>query len=102
MELRHQLAFLRSSLPLVALGTLLGVLAAFLVSSVLPTSYQSQATLLVGQAANPGTTADYNQLLISQRLSQTYAQLVTLPEIASGVIKKLNLSTTPADLLKQV
>ncbi len=102
MELRHQLAFLRSSLPLIAIGTLVGVLAAFLVSSVLPRSYQSQATLLVGQAANPGTTADYNQLLISQRLSQTYAQLVTLPDIASGVIKELNLSTTSEELLKHV
>ncbi len=102
MDLRHQLAFLRSSLPLVAIGALIGAVAAFLLSSVLPPTYQSQATLLVGQAANPGTTADYNQLLISQRLSQTYAQLVTLPEIATGVIDELDLSTTPDELLKHV
>jgi non-specific protein-tyrosine kinase len=102
MDLRHQLAFLRSALPLIVIGTLVGALAAYLVSSVLPPTYQSDTTLLVGQAANPGTAADYNQLLISQRLSQTYAQLVTLPEIASGVIKKLNLSMTPEELLKHV
>jgi polysaccharide biosynthesis transport protein len=102
MDLRHQIAFLRSSLPLIVIGTLVGALAAFLVSSVLPPTYEAETTLLVGQASNPGTTADYNQLLISQRLSQTYAQLVTLPEIASGVIKKLNLSTTPQELLKHV
>ena len=102
MELRHQLAFLRSALPLIAIGTLVGALAAFLLSSVLPPTYQADTTLLVGQSSNPGTTADYNQLLISQRLSQTYAQLVTLPDIASKVIKKLNLSTTPEELLKRV
>jgi tyrosine-protein kinase len=102
MDLRHQLAFLRSSLPLIVIGTLVGALAAFLVSSVLPRTYEADTTLLVGQASNPGTTADYNQLLISQRLSQTYAQLVTLPEIASGVIKKLDLPTTPEELLKHV
>jgi len=102
MELRHQLAFLRSSLPLIVIGTLAGALAAFLVSSVLPPTYQAQSTLLVGQAGNPGTTADYNQLLISQRLSQTYARLVTLPEVADRVIDKLKLSTTPEELLKHV
>ena len=102
MELRHQLAFLRSALPLIAIGTLVGALAAFLLSSVLPPTYQADSTLLVGQSSNPGTTADYNQLLISQRLSQTYAQLVTLPDIASKVIDKLNLSTTPEELLKRV
>src|SRR4029079_16949947 len=102
MDLRHQLAFLRSALPLIVIGTLVGALAASLVSSVLPPTYQSDTTLLVGQAANLRRAADYNQLLISQRLSQTYAQLVTLPEIASGVIKKLNLSMTPEELLKHV
>lgn len=102
MDLRHQLVFLRSSLTLVAIGALIGAVAAFLLSSVLPPTYQSQATLLVGQTANPGTTADYNQLLISQRLSQTYAQLITLPEVAGGVIDELDLSTTPEELLKHV
>jgi capsular exopolysaccharide synthesis family protein len=102
MDLRNQLAFLRSSLRLVAIGAIVGTVAAFLLSSVLPPTYQSEATLLVGQTANPGTTADYNQLLISQRLSQTYAQLITLPEVAVGVIDELDLSTTPEELLKHV
>jgi non-specific protein-tyrosine kinase len=102
VDLRHQLAFLRSSIPLMAIGAIVGAVAAFLVSSALPPSYQAQVTVFVGQAANPGTAADYNQLLISQRLSQTYAQLVTLPSIATGVIKDLNLTTTPEDLLKHV
>ena len=102
MDLRHQLAFLRSTLPLIIAGAILGAVSAFGVSSILPPTYQSQVTMLVGQASNPGTSADYNQLLISQRLSQTYAQLATLPKIAADVIEQLGLPTTPEDLLKRV
>ncbi len=102
MDLRHQLAFLRSALPLMVIGALVGAAAAFGLSSALPRTYESQVTVLVGQASNPSTAADYTQLLISQRLSQTFAQLATLPKTAVDVIEELGLSTTPAELLKHV
>jgi tyrosine-protein kinase len=102
VDLRHQLAFLRSALPLMVIGALVGAAAAFGLSSALPRSYESQVTVLVGQASNPTTAADYTQLLISQRLSQTFAQLAALPKTAADVIEELGLSTTPEELLKHV
>ena len=49
---------------------------AFVFSSLLPKTYEAKATLIVGQSlqvANP----DINQLLVSQRLSTTYATVAT-------------------------
>ena len=76
MELRQQLGVLRSWFWLLVASVLLAGGAAYLVSSNLPKVYEGKVTLIVGQsiqAANP----DLNQLLASQRLSQTYADLAT-------------------------
>ena len=75
MELRRQIAIIRSRFPLLVACVLLAGGAAFLASSRLPNVYEAKATLIVGQslsAVNP----DYNQLLASQRLSTTYASVV--------------------------
>jgi len=77
-------------------GILLAGGTAFLVSSSLPKSYDSTATLIVGQStqsANP----DYNQLLTSQRLSQTYADLATTTPLLERVIEQNGLTVTPEE-----
>ena len=76
VELRQQFTVMRSWFWLFVASILLAGGAAFLVSSSLPKVYESTATLIVGQSiqsANP----DLNELLASQRLSQTYADLAT-------------------------
>ena len=101
MELRHQLRILRSWLWLMVLGVLLAGGSAYLVSTSLPKVFQSTATLLVGQsaqAANP----DYNQLLASQRLSQTYAELATTNPLLKQVISNNGLSTTTKSFRKRI
>ena len=90
MELRHQLGVVRSCAWLIIVSVLLAGAAAFLVSNALPKVYEGKATLIVGQstqAANP----DYNQLLASQRLSQTYADLATTGPLLEKVIAKNGL-----------
>ncbi|MHB8398585.1 MAG: tyrosine-protein kinase domain-containing protein [Candidatus Limnocylindrales bacterium] len=101
MELRHQLAVLRSWFWLLVASALLAGGAAYLVSSALPKVYEGNVTLIVGQslqAANP----DINSLLASQRLSQTYASLATTTPLLQQVIDKEHLGITPTDFIKRV
>ena len=94
MDLRQQFSVMRSWLWLFVAGVLLAAGTAFLVSSALPKVYEGTATLIVGQSiqsANP----DYNQLLASQRLSQTYAEIATTTPLLERVIAANALSITP-------
>jgi capsular exopolysaccharide synthesis family protein len=75
--------------------------AAFVMSSLLPMVYEAKATLIVGQslsAVNP----DYSQVLVSQRLSATYAAVATTRPILDNVIEHLRLGVTSDQLSKQV
>ena len=101
MELRRQLAFLRSSLPLVIATTLLGAVSAFVVSQFLPPTYEARVIVAVGQTADGGS-GDFNSLQVSQRLSQTYAALAVTNIAATEVIETLDLDTTPEELLRHV
>jgi non-specific protein-tyrosine kinase len=101
MDFRQQLLVLRAWLWLLVASVLLAASAAFLVSGTMPRIYEAKSTLIVGQSltsANP----DYNQLLASQRLSQTYATVATTRPLAQRVIARLGLQMTADELLSQV
>ena len=101
MELRRQIAVLRGSFWLLVASILLAGGAAYLVSSTLPKVYEARVTLIVGQstqAANP----DLNQLLASQRLSQTYADLATTTPLLEQVIAKNGVKVSPEDFRKLI
>ena len=99
--LQRQLAILRGSLPQVAVAVVLAALVAFLASNMLPRVYEARATLLVGQALAPNAP-DLDQLLASQRLTQTYAEMVTMRPLMTEVIDDLDLQTTPEQLASRV
>ncbi|MGZ5418687.1 MAG: polysaccharide biosynthesis tyrosine autokinase [Nocardioides sp.] len=101
MDLRRQLQIVRQWLWLIVASVLLAGGAAYLVSSSLPKSYTGKATMIVGQsltAVNP----DYNQLLASQRLSQTYATVSTTTQVLTHVIGSLQLPITADDLRARI
>lgn len=101
MDLRRLLAIIRTWYPLLVASVVLAAGAAFLVSSLLPKTYEARATLIVGQslsAVNP----DYNQLLVSQQLTATYAAVATMRPNVEAVITQLGLNVSPDDLLKRV
>ena len=101
MELRHQIAVLRSHLWILLVLALTAGAAAYVASSALPRTYEGRVTLIVGQslsASNP----DYNQILASQRLSQTYADLATTTPVLDRVIAKEALSTTAVEFRRRV
>jgi non-specific protein-tyrosine kinase len=99
--LRQQLGIVLARLPLLLASVALAGASAFFFSTLQPKVYQSEATLIVGQslsAVNP----DYNQLLVSQRLSSTYATVATTRPILTKVIDRLGLDTTPDQLARDV
>ena len=101
LELRKQIAVLRAWWWLLVASVLLAGGAAFIVSGLLPKVYQGQTTLVVGQGLS-AVSPDYNQLLASQQISQTYAQVATTRPLLEKVIAQLNLQETPEELLKHV
>ncbi|MEA2538585.1 MAG: tyrosine-protein kinase [Chloroflexota bacterium] len=101
MPLRRQLHIVQTWWPLLVGSVVLAAAGAFVVSSLQPRVYQAEATLIVGQSLS-GTNPDYTALLVSQRLSTTYATVATTRPLLENVIKQLGLSETPEDLAKRV
>ena len=97
MDTRRSLSVLRRWAWLLAAAVLLSGGAAFLVSSALPKVYSASVTLMVGQSLQ-ATSPDYNGLLASARLSQTYANLVDTEPVLSKVIDREQLNTTTDQL----
>lgn len=99
--LRRQLAVVGRHGLLIALTVVVAAAAAYLGSGLLPRVYEAQVTLLVGQALAPNAP-DFDQLLTSQRLSQTYAQMATMRPIVGQVIERLGIPETQEQLLARV
>jgi capsular exopolysaccharide family len=101
MDARQTLALLRRRLGLLIACVVFGAGSAYLVSQSLPKTYDATVTLIVGQSLQ-AVSPDINGLLASQRLSQTYADLVTTGPLLSRVIVREGLSLTMEDLRKLV
>ena len=101
MELRRQISVLRAWIWLLLGSVALAAGAAYLVSTNLPKVYEGRVTLIVGQSTQ-ATNPDLNQLLASQRLSQTYADLATTSPILQEVIAKNGLAVSVEDFRERV
>ena len=101
MDVRRQVAGLRSWLPLLIASAVLAGGLAYLASGLLPKVYEAKSTLLIGQslsAVNP----DFSQLQASQQLSNTYVKLATTRSVLVAVIDKLGLQEPYEDLVRRV
>jgi capsular polysaccharide biosynthesis protein len=101
LVLRRQLAIVRARGPVVLIAVVVAMLAAYVGSGFLPRVYEARATLLVGQALAPNAP-DFDQLLASQRLSQTYASMATMRSIVLKVLDRLELTEPPGELEEHV
>jgi capsular exopolysaccharide synthesis family protein len=101
MDARHVFSVLRRRLWLLIACVLIAGGLALFVSSALPKMYEGKVTLIVGQSLQ-SVSPDINQLLASQRLSQTYADLVTTGPLLTRVIAKETLDTNPDKLRKLI
>jgi polysaccharide biosynthesis transport protein len=101
LDIRRQLDVVRRYLPLLLGSLVLAGAAAYVTTKAIPPTYDASTVLIVGQSQSTGTT-DYNQLLVSQRLSQLYAELATTGPVLDAVRTKLGIPMTPEELQKDV
>jgi capsular exopolysaccharide synthesis family protein len=101
VDLRRQIGIVRTWFPLFVISVVLATGAAFIFSSLQPKIYEAEATLIVGQSLTDASP-DINQLLVSQRLSTTYATVATRRPNLQAVIDDLGLDTTVEELGRQV
>lgn len=101
MPMRQQLSVIMSRLPLLVVAVAMATVASYGFSSLQPKTYQADATLIVGQALS-AVNPDYNQILVSQTLSATYATVATTRPVMTRVIEELGLRDTPDQLARRV
>ncbi len=90
MELREYAAIIWRWLWLICLGTLLAGGTAFIVSQRMTPIYQASTTLLINQARNPGTP-NYQDILTSERIARTYAELLTRRPVLEETASRLGM-----------
>ena len=100
-DLRRYLALLWHWAWLLVLATILAGAAAYIVSKQMTPIYQASTTILVNGAPATQST-DYSSILSSERLTQTYSQLLTKQPILEGVIKRLGINIDVGVLKKMV
>jgi succinoglycan biosynthesis transport protein ExoP len=101
MELREYLALIRKWWWLIVLCTVLAAGASLMVSRSTPPTYQASTTLIVGQIIqdpNPNT----QDMSTSERLAQTYAEMVRRQPILQATVEALDLGVGWKALREQV
>src|SRR5688572_20959738 len=101
MEVRTYLSIARRYWWLLILGTTLAAAAAYVGSKQMTPVYQTSVTLLVNQTQNPGTV-QYNDILTSERLTNTYAELVTRAHVMTMVRTRLSLPLSEDALAEKI
>lgn len=76
MELRHYINLLRKWLWLIVLCTIIASAAAFLFSRQQTPIYEATSTILINQARSPVRGTEYADILTSERVARTYAELL--------------------------
>ena len=88
MELRRYLDLAARWWWLVILGAVLAGSSAYLVSKRITPIYRTSATVLVDQSRQ--ATTDYNSILVSERLTQTYAEWLRKRPVLDEVVARLH------------
>lgn len=96
-DLRRYMALAWHWAWLLILASALAALAAFFVSRQMTPVYQASTLVQVIEAPN-NKAIDYTSLMLSERLTQTYAELMVTRPVLQGVIDRLNLTQSPGEL----
>ncbi len=74
---------------LIVLCTLLAAVSAYIASSLAVPVYQATSKLLIDQANNP--TTNYQDIITSERIARTYAELMQREKLLVSLAEKLNV-----------
>ncbi len=97
MDIRRFLGLLWARILIVIAVTAQVALVAFIVSRLLPPSYEAQASIVVEAGLGSGG-ASTDDILTAPRIGQTYAGLGTTRPVLEGLIGELDLPYTVPDL----
>ena len=95
MELRRYASIFWKWLWLIVLGTVVAGGTAFLTSRRMTPVYEATATLLIQQAASTGLT--YTDIMTSERLAKTYAELLTKSAVLDAAAERLGMQRIGSD-----
>jgi len=100
-DFRRYFALMWRWVWVIALAALLAAAAAYLVSRQMTPIYQASTTLLINEA--PATrSADYTSILTSERLAQTYVEMLTKQPVLQAVVDEVGVNLKPEELQKMV
>lgn len=104
MELREYIQVIRSRKWVIVQATLIVTLTALVVSLLMPKTYEGTAQILITEKDTASAILGSALPLSSQpeRALQTQVQMMMVRPVAEATIKKLDLRTTPDELMKRV
>ncbi len=105
IDIREYLDILKRGWWLILLAALLAGGAAYFFSAQQPPVYRASGKLFILQApvtGGSGGTADYAAIAASERLAQTYAELIKTQPVMERVAQNLGLSMTPSQLAGRI
>lgn len=103
IDLREIFGMLKKRWLMIFSITAVAVIAAGIISFfVLTPVYESSSTLLVNYKQNQESVMTYNDLTMSQKLVNTYSEIIKSRSIAEDVLKKIDLDLTPEQLAGKI
>ena len=100
-ELRQYVSIVLKWWWLILIVTLVAGISAYLVSQASPKTYQSKATIMVGQVTTV-TNPDPGAISMAETLAQNYADIAVREPVLRGTIDQLKLTWTTDDLKDMV
>ena len=101
MELRFYLDILRRRWWILALVPVVVAAIAYILSAQEKPIYKATAVILVNQTGNSGVV-QYNDVLASERLTNTYAEIVERRVVLAAVVDQLKLTISEGELNAKV
>ena len=101
MDIRRYLGLLRARVLIVVAVTAQAAVIAFLVSQLLPVSYEATAQIVVEAGLGTGG-ANTDAVLTAPRIGQTYAGLGTTRPVLEKLVTQLNLPYSVPELASRL
>ncbi|RMG95967.1 MAG: polysaccharide biosynthesis tyrosine autokinase [Chloroflexi bacterium] len=102
MEIRQYIRLIWRWLWLIILGAIIAGGTAYVISKNTVPIYRASSRLLIDEAPGSGSNNEYAELLVEQRLTQTYLQILSTRPVMEETITRLNLPYTPEQLAAKV
>lgn len=102
MEVKRYLSLIWRWAWLVVLGIIISGGGAFIISKNMTAIYQASSRLLIDEAPGGSGGNEYSQLLVAQRLAQTYVEIMNTRPIQEEVVDRLDLPFGASTLASKI